>query len=91
MAYQEADEILTLLEDIYADSPEEKYVGFIIEKARTFCSKHGQVAVNGTVKLVEILDTLAIVFPSSLEKQNIARKILSDAGLNVVELTNADS
>ena len=53
---------LTLLEDNYEVSGENRYVGFTIKGARHFCQEHG-FDLSTPVDISKLLDSIVAIFP----------------------------
>ncbi len=66
---------LTLFKDNYTRPHEDEWIGFRLEPARSFCLD-SNIPVGGPVILNQVLERLAILYPSEKEKILIAQSQL---------------
>ncbi len=70
------DGILVIMEDNNSEDGEDKYVGFAIEAARSFCKQADLLSDDGTVDLYEVLNVLWFRLPHLSPHIEIARNIM---------------
>lgn len=82
------DQRITVLEDNYEESDDEKYVGFTVKGARHFCQEHG-FDLNFPVSIGNVLDKIMATSPEPAVEMAIrlvARPLMKKAGLTDVTI-----